>query len=67
MAEVRYLNESCNICGKRINSWDKRISKTLTYRYPCCESCIAAEYDMTVEALRNRMEHYFDIRPCQGI
>ena len=45
MAKVRYLNESCNICGKRINSWDKRISKTLTYRYPCCESCIAAEYD----------------------
>ena len=32
MAKVRYLNESCNICGKRINSWDKRISKTLTYR-----------------------------------
>ena len=67
MAKVRYLNESCNICGKRINSWDKRISQTLAYRYPCCESCIAAEYDMAVEALRNRMEHYFDMRPCQGI
>ena len=67
MTKVRYLNESCNICGMKINSWDKRISKTLTYWYPCCESCIAAEYDMTVEALRNRMEHYFDIRPCQGI
>ena len=67
MEKVKWLNENCNSCGKQINSWDKRISKTLVYRYPCCEACIAKEYDMDIDALRNQMEHYFGIRPCLGI
>lgn len=65
--KIRWLNEACNSCGKQINSWDKRISKTLAYRYACCEACIAKEYDMEIEALRDRMEHYFGMRPCMGL
>lgn len=66
-AKVRWLDEECNSCGKQINSWDKRLSKTLVYKSPCCEACIAAEYGMEPEALRSRMENLFDIRPCIGI
>lgn len=65
--KVQWLDEECNCCGNQINSWDKRISKTLCYQYLHCESCIAAEYDMDVEALRGRMENYFHIRPCLGL
>lgn len=57
----------CRLCSKRLNRWDRRLSKTLAYKQPLCEACIAAEYDMEKEALRARMERYFDIRPCQGI
>ena len=39
----------------------------LAYKYPCCESCIAGEYDMSAERLRDRMENYFGMRPCQGL
>lgn len=67
MAQIKWLDETCNCCGKQINSWDKRISKALAYKYPCCEKCIAKEYDVAVEALRSRMEDYFGIRPCMGI
>jgi len=67
MANKRLLDIECNICSRQLNSWDARLSKTLAYKIPVCETCIAAEYDMDVEALRNRMENYFDIRPCQGI
>ncbi len=59
--------DNCNICNKQLNSWDKRLSKTLAYKIPVCEKCIAKEYDMDVEALRSRMEDFFDMRPCQGI
>lgn len=48
MSKVKWLEETCNNCGSQINSWDKRISKTLAYRYPNCEKCIAEEYDMKV-------------------
>lgn len=65
--KIQWLDEDCNHCGNRINSWDKRISKTLCYKYPCCEACIAAEYDVEMDALRSRMEHYFGMRPCLGI
>lgn len=34
---------------------------------PVCESCIAKEYDMDVNAMRDRMEDFFGMRPCQGI
>lgn len=64
MNKVRWLEETCNNCGCQINSWDKRISKTLAYRYPNCERCIAEEYDMNVEDLRERMERFFGMRPC---
>ncbi len=57
----------CSICEKQLNSWDKRLSKTLAYKNSVCESCIAKEYDMEVEAFRSRMEEFFGMRPCQGI
>jgi hypothetical protein len=67
MSKVKWLDENCNSCGSQLNSWDARLSKALAYRYPICEKCIAKEYDMEVDVLRNRMEDYFGMRPCQGI
>lgn len=67
LMKVRWLDESCNSCGEQINTWDKRLSKTLAYQYPLCEKCIAQEYDMEVENLRKKMEDFFGMRPCQGI
>ena len=67
MTKKRLLDEYCNNCSRQLNSWDARLSKTLAYKIPVCEACIAEEYDMDVDALRNRMENYFNIRPCQGI
>ena len=32
MTKVKWLNESCHLCGKRLNSWDQRICKALGYR-----------------------------------
>ena len=64
---LKWLDQQCNVCNARLNSWDARLSKTLAYKYPVCEKCIAKEYDMDVDALRTRMEDFFDIRPCQGI
>ena len=57
----------CNAGGRRLTSWDRRLSKSLGYRYPVCESCIAREYDMDVEVLRDRMEDFYEMRPCQGL
>lgn len=65
--KVRWLDENCHVCGKQLNSWDERCSKALAYRHKTCESCIAAEYDMTVEELRGTMEHHFGMVPCMGI
>lgn len=67
MAKVKWLDKNCNICQCRLNSWDARLSKVLAYRIPVCEKCIAKEYDMDVDALRTKMEDFFDMRPCQGI
>ena len=67
MKSLKWLDEAGNNCGQHINSWDKRISKVLAYRYPCCEACIAREYDMDIDVLRERMEHYLGIRPCLGL
>ena len=67
LQKVRWLDQDCNKCGRQLNSWDARLSKTLAYKYPCCESCIAGEYDMSAERLRDRMEDYFGMRPCQGL
>ena len=43
------------------------MSKTLAYRLPCCERCIAKEYGKTVDELRDVMENFYGMRPCQGI
>ena len=68
MAEkVKWLDKYCNVCGEQLNSWDAGLSKTLAYKIPVCEKCIAKEYDMGVNALRDRMEDFFGMRPCQGI
>ena len=67
MQKVKWLDKDCNKCGRQLNSWDARLSKTLAYKYPCCESCIAEEYGMSAEALKKRMEDYFGMRPCQGL
>ena len=65
--KVRWLDKSCNKCGEQLNSWDVRLSKTLAYKNPVCEKCIAEEYDMDVEALRDKMENFFGMRPCVGL
>lgn len=65
--KVKWFDEYCNSCGAQINSWDKRLSKTLAYKKPCCEKCIAKEYDMDVDALRDKFENIFGMRPCVGI
>ncbi len=67
MTKVKWLDENCNSCDARLNSWDIKLSKALAYRIPVCEKCIAKEYDMDVDVLRDRMEGYFGIRPCVGI
>ena len=67
MAKLKWLDKYCNECGNQLNSWDSRLSKALAYKYPCCESCIAVEYGMTADRLRDCMEDYFGIRPCMGI
>ena len=38
----------CNVCADEVNSWDKRCSRALGYTHIVCESCIAAEYDVTL-------------------
>ncbi len=65
--KLKWLDEYCNCCGNQLNSWDKKISRALRYQNAVCESCVAKEYDMDVDALRRRMEHYLGLRPCQGI
>ncbi|MBO7714667.1 MAG: hypothetical protein J6S85_13910 [Methanobrevibacter sp.] len=64
---VKWLNESCTICGNRINSWDKKCYKA--FKMKCmCEKCISSEmFDITVDEFRDVMEEYFGMRPCKGI
>ena len=59
--------KECHLCNAKLNTWDMKLSKVLAYKIPVCEKCIANEYDMDVDVLRDRMEGYFDIRPCIGI
>jgi predicted amidophosphoribosyltransferase len=65
--KVKWLDEYCNQCGAQLNSWDKRCSKALAYKMPCCEKCIAKEYDITADELRGKLEEVFGMRPCMGI
>ena len=60
------IEKYCSRCSKKLNTWDLRVSRTLAYKYPACEGCIADEYGMDTAGFRRRMEHYFDIRPCLG-
>lgn len=64
---VKMLDINCNKCSCQLNSWDERLSKVLAYKTPVCEKCIAEEYDMDVESLRERMENYFGMIPCLGL
>lgn len=64
---VKWYDEYCHVCGKQINSWDKRCSSALAYKNATCEICIAKEYDLEIDAFRDRLETFFGMRPCVGI
>lgn len=57
----------CNSCFEEVNSWDKRCSRALGYKFIVCETCIAKEYDVTVQELRAIMQDHFGLIPCPGI
>lgn len=54
-------------CKIELTSWDLRCSKSLAYKIPRCEKCIAKEYDKTVEELRGALEDFYGMRPCMGV
>lgn len=58
---------ACNVCAGEVNSWDKRCSRALGYQSIVCESCIAKEYDVTVQELRGTLQEHFGLIPCPGI
>lgn len=65
---IWYDDIPCPACGAdRISSWDKRVSRALQYKAIVCECCIAKEYGLTVEELRNIMLTVFGLVPCPGI
>ena len=49
MKGEKHTGKRCHSCGEELTSWDLRCSKALAYKNPNCESCIAKEYDITVE------------------
>lgn len=62
-----YPNLACPVCGGEVNSWDKRCSRALGYKKIVCEDCIAHEYEINVEELRDTMKNHFGLIPCPGI
>lgn len=62
-----YPDLACPVCGGEVNSWDKRCSRALGYRRIVCESCIADEYEIDTEELRNTMKEHFGLMPCPGL
>lgn len=65
---VHWLSDvTCNVCAGEVNSWDKRCSRALGYKSIVCESCIAKEYDVTVQELRGTLQEHFGLIPCPGI
>ena len=62
-----YPDISCPVCGGEVNSWDKRCSRALGYKAIVCEACIAKEYGLTVEELRDTMKNHFGLITCPGI
>ncbi len=65
--KAQWLDSKCNVCGCRLNTWDARISKALAYKIPVCEECIAKEYDIEKQELRDKLEDFFGMRPCVGL
>lgn len=65
--KVKWLDRTCAFCGRQMNSWDERIQHALGFGCDECESCMAAEYGMTVEGFRDRMKDEFGLLPCKGI
>lgn len=57
----------CPSCGGEVNSWDKRCSRALGYKQIVCEECIAKEYEMETEELRDTMKNHFGLIPCPGL
>ena len=67
-AKLHWLpNLSCPVCGGEVNSWDKRCSRALGYQQIVSEDCIAEEYQIEVEELRDTMKEHFGLIPCPGI
>lgn len=65
---LRWYEElACPVCGGPVNSWDKRISRALGYKSIVCEGCIAKEYGVTAEELRDTIKNHFGLVPCPGI
>ena len=62
-----YPDLACPVCGGEVNSWDKRCSRALGYQQIVCECCIAKEYEIDVEELRDTMKEHFGLIPCPGI
>jgi len=67
MKAEKHTGTYCHSCGEELTSWDKRCSKALAYKNPCCEKCIAKEYDKTVDELRDTLEGHFGMKPCMGL
>ena len=63
-----YDDIACCSCGKSpVNSWDKRCSRAVGYKAIGCEDCLAKEYGVTVDELRDTMKNHFGLLPCPGI
>lgn len=62
-----YPDVECPVCGRKVNSWDKRCSRALGYHQIVCEACISSEYGIEVEELRDTMKNHFGLIPCPGI
>jgi len=65
--KVKWYDAECEYCGERVNSWDRRCAKALAFDFEICERCIAEEYGMDVDYLRDRMAVRFGVHPCEGI
>ena len=66
--KVKWLDECCGYCGNQLNSWDIRVGNALMFNGELiCEECIADEYGMTKEYLRDTMLRRFGMHPCEGL
>lgn len=66
--KLRWYSLPCPVCSReQTNSWEKRISRALGYKSIVCEDCIAKEYSLTVDELRDTMQEHFGLVPCPGL